>query len=144
MIYGSISITPPLSDSLPLVRVFWGCPITPSNGSLSNTIRSSRGVDIQTPQTAALTKNLCLRCFFFSWGVTVKYVQVDMSPCLAWVTPLILNLASYWHLSATDVLAITQQKEFVILTNCLVTWSVSWQTNLFICDASSVDKLTIS
>ena len=42
----------PLSDSLPLVRVFWGCPVTPSNGGLRNTLLGV--VDIQKPQTAAL------------------------------------------------------------------------------------------
>ena len=28
----------PLSDSLPIVRVFWGYPVTPSNGGLRNTL----------------------------------------------------------------------------------------------------------
>ena len=28
----------PLSDSLPLVSFFWGCPVTPSNGGFNNTL----------------------------------------------------------------------------------------------------------
>ena len=45
----------PLSDSLPLVRVFWGCRDTPSNGGLKNTLLGVvEEVDIQAPQTAVL------------------------------------------------------------------------------------------